>query len=62
MSNVSDGLEILVGMVRVQQWKEVDQLASCEAVAQKIDKSDEWTRKEAAGSEKYFGDGIYRIW
>ena len=49
-------------MVRVQQWKEVDQLASCEAVAQKIDKSDEWTRKEAAGSEKYFGDGIYRIW
>jgi len=23
---------------RVQQWKEVDQLAGCEAVAQKIDK------------------------
>ena len=35
----------------MQQWKEVDQLAGCEAVAQKIDKSDEWTSKEAAGSE-----------
>ena len=46
----------------MQQWKEVDQLAGCEAVTQKIDKNDEWTSKEAAGSEKYFGDGLYRIW
>lgn len=62
LSNISDGLEILVGMGKVQQWKEVDQLAGCEAVAQKTDKSDAWTRKEAAKSKKYFGDGVYRIW
>ena len=49
-------------MGKVQQWKEVDQLAGCEAVAQKTDKSDAWTRKEAAKSEKYFVDGVYRIW
>ena len=49
-------------MGKVQQWKEVDQLAGCEAVAQKTDKSDAWTRKEAAKSEKYLGDDVYRIW